>query len=136
MSTPKLSSPTNWRTSWHSTGSSCCWPGSPPRCTGANPLVWRLAREAHQLREEAADDAVLATAVPDLDYARLLVGVARHAADGRLLGAHGVAPGRDQPAPARRPGARQKPAARAGRALVVGRAQRRHAGDDRPPWRR
>src|SRR5688572_19063454 len=24
-----------------------------------NPLVWRLARESHQLREEAADDAVL-----------------------------------------------------------------------------
>src|SRR3546814_2814721 len=25
-----------------------------------NPLVWMLARESHQLREEAADDAVLA----------------------------------------------------------------------------
>ena len=24
-----------------------------------NPLVWMLARESHQLREEAADDAVL-----------------------------------------------------------------------------
>ncbi len=29
-----------------------------------NPLVWMLAREAHQLREEAADDAVLAPTSP------------------------------------------------------------------------
>ena len=39
-----------------------------------NPLVWLLAREAHQLREEAADDAVLASDIEDTDYARLLVG--------------------------------------------------------------
>jgi len=57
-----------------------------------NPLVWILAREAHQLREEAADDSVLAADIPDTDYAQLLVGVARHECPGLLLGAHGVAP--------------------------------------------
>jgi beta-lactamase regulating signal transducer with metallopeptidase domain len=57
-----------------------------------NPLVWLLARESHQLREEAADDAVLAADIPDTDYAELLVGVARHDCPGLLLGAHGVAP--------------------------------------------
>ena len=57
-----------------------------------NPLVWLLAREAHPLREEAADDAVLASDVADTDYAQLLVGVARHQCPGLLLGAHGVAP--------------------------------------------
>jgi beta-lactamase regulating signal transducer with metallopeptidase domain len=57
-----------------------------------NPLVWALAREAHQLREEAADDAVLAANITDTDYAQLLVGVARHECPGLLLGAHGVAP--------------------------------------------
>ncbi|HWC55683.1 MAG TPA: M56 family metallopeptidase [Sphingomicrobium sp.] len=57
-----------------------------------NPLVWILAREAHQLREEAADDAVLGADIADTDYAQLLVGVARHECPGLLLGAHGVAP--------------------------------------------
>ena len=57
-----------------------------------NPLVWVLAREAHQLREETADDTVLAADIPDTDYAQLLVGVARHDCPGLLLGAHGVAP--------------------------------------------
>lgn len=57
-----------------------------------NPFVWMLAREAHQLREEAADDAVLGADVIDTDYAQLLVGVARHECPGLLLGAHGVAP--------------------------------------------
>jgi bla regulator protein BlaR1 len=57
-----------------------------------NPLVWLLAREAHQLREEAADDSVLAADIGDTDYAQLLVGVARHECPGLLLGAHGVAP--------------------------------------------
>jgi bla regulator protein blaR1 len=57
-----------------------------------NPLVWVLAREAHQLREETADDAVLAADIADTDYASLLVGVARHECPGLLLGAHGVAP--------------------------------------------
>ena len=41
-----------------------------------NPFVWILAREAHQLREEAADDSVLAADIDDTDYAQLLVGVA------------------------------------------------------------
>lgn len=59
-----------------------------------NPFVWMLAREAHQLREEAADDAVLGANIPDTDYAELLVGVARHECPGLLLGAHGVAPSR------------------------------------------
>jgi bla regulator protein BlaR1 len=57
-----------------------------------NPFVWMLAREAHQLREETADDAVLEADIPDTDYAQLLVGVARHECPGLLLGAHGVAP--------------------------------------------
>src|SRR3954447_7744113 len=57
-----------------------------------NPLAWMLAREAHQLREETADDAVLASDIADTDYAQLLVGVARHECPGLLLGAHGVAP--------------------------------------------
>src|SRR4051794_20634559 len=57
-----------------------------------NPFVWLLAREAHQLREEAADDSVLAADIADTDYAQLLVGVARHECPGLLLGAHGVAP--------------------------------------------
>ncbi len=43
-----------------------------------NPLVWLLAREAHQLREEAADDAVLMSEVDGTDYAALLVKAARH----------------------------------------------------------
>ncbi len=60
-----------------------------------NPLVWLLAREAHQLREEAADDTVLAADIEDTDYAKLLVGVARHECRGLLIGAHGVAPSRD-----------------------------------------
>ena len=60
-----------------------------------NPLVWMLAREAHQLREEAADDAVLGADIDDTDYADLLVGVARHECRGLLIGAHGVAPARN-----------------------------------------
>lgn len=60
-----------------------------------NPLVWLLAREAHQLREEAADDSVLAADIVDTDYAQLLVGVARHECPGLLLGAHGVAPSKN-----------------------------------------
>ncbi len=59
-----------------------------------NPLAWRLAREAHQLREEAADDMVLDAKIAAPDYAQLLVRVARHESKGLLLGAHGVAPGK------------------------------------------
>ena len=60
-----------------------------------NPFVWLLAREAHQLREEAADDAVLATDIDETEYAKLLVGVARHECRGLLIGAHGVAPAKN-----------------------------------------
>ncbi|WP_166041363.1 M56 family metallopeptidase, partial [Sphingosinicella sp. YJ22] len=59
-----------------------------------NPLVWMLARRGHQLREEAADDAVLRADVPNTDYAALLVGCARHEGSGMLLAANGVAPGK------------------------------------------
>ena len=69
-----------------------------------NPLAWVLAREAHQLREEAADDAVLTANIADTDYAQLLVGIARHECKGLLLGAHGVAPGKGSLAPPRRAG--------------------------------
>ena len=60
-----------------------------------NPFIWLLSREAHQLREEAADDAVLATDIDGAEYASLLVGVARHECRGILIGAHGVAPSRN-----------------------------------------
>ena len=60
-----------------------------------NPFVWLLAREAYQLREEAADDAVLAADVEDMAYASLLVSSARQQNDSLLLGAHGVAPARN-----------------------------------------
>lgn len=57
-----------------------------------NPLVWLLARDAHQLREEAADDAVLGANVAGPDYAALLVHTARHDCRAAMLAAHGVAP--------------------------------------------
>ena len=57
-----------------------------------NPLVWMLARESHQLREEAADDAVLMADIDGPDYATLLVGAARHDNKAALMAAHGVAP--------------------------------------------
>ncbi len=57
-----------------------------------NPLVWMLARESHQLREEAADDAVLMADIDGPDYASLLVGAARHDNKAALMAAHGVAP--------------------------------------------
>jgi bla regulator protein blaR1 len=60
-----------------------------------NPLVWMLARESHQLREEAADDAVLLSDVDGTDYASLLVNAARHDNQALLLAAHGVAPAKD-----------------------------------------
>ena len=60
-----------------------------------NPFVWMLARHCHQLREEAADDAVLRSDVRGTEYAALLVAAARHENNGMLLAAHGVAPGRD-----------------------------------------
>lgn len=57
-----------------------------------NPFVWLLARLCHQLREEAADDAVLRSDVSGTDYAQLLVSAARHENRGLLLAANGVAP--------------------------------------------
>lgn len=59
-----------------------------------NPLVWLLARQCHELREEAADDAVLRHEVDGSDYAAILVGHARHECRGLLLAANGVAPGK------------------------------------------
>jgi beta-lactamase regulating signal transducer with metallopeptidase domain len=59
-----------------------------------NPLVWLLARQGHQLREEAADDAVLCADVPNTEYAALLVGAARYEGKPMLLAANGVAPGK------------------------------------------
>ena len=59
-----------------------------------NPLIWLLVREAHQLREEAADDAVLAANFSGLDYATLLIGVARCESRALLSVVHGVAPSR------------------------------------------
>ncbi|QYF86978.1 M56 family metallopeptidase [Brevundimonas sp. PAMC22021] len=58
-----------------------------------NPLVWILARQAHELREEAADDVVLRGDVDGPDYAGMLVDFAR-GERGEALAAHGVAPGR------------------------------------------
>ncbi|HYG26805.1 MAG TPA: M56 family metallopeptidase [Caulobacteraceae bacterium] len=58
-----------------------------------NPLVWILARQAHELREEAADDVVLRGEVDGPDYAGMLVDFAR-GERGAVLAAHGVAPGK------------------------------------------
>lgn len=60
-----------------------------------NPLVWLLARESHQLREEAADDSVLLTDIAGADYATLLVNAARHDNRAVLIAAHGVAPAKN-----------------------------------------
>ena len=57
-----------------------------------NPFVWTLARCCHELREEAADDAVLAGDVSNEDYAELLVAAARQEKR-RAVMAHAVAPG-------------------------------------------
>lgn len=58
-----------------------------------NPLVWILARQAHELREEAADDVVLRGDVDAPSYADMLVQFARGERD-MALAAHGVAPAR------------------------------------------
>lgn len=57
-----------------------------------NPLVWLLGRASHQLREEAADDAVLRQRVVNTDYAQLLVSAARRQRTSVLLAAHAMAP--------------------------------------------
>src|SRR3546814_20688000 len=66
-----------------------------------NPLVWMLARESHQLREEAADEAVLMADIDGPDYATLLVGAARHAnrSEERRVGKEGVSTCRSRCAP-------------------------------------
>ncbi len=86
-----------------------------------NPLAWVLAREAHQLREESADDAVLAANIAGPDYAELLIGVARHQCRGTLLGAHGVAPSKSSLGRRVRRVLDQSPArGRSGRSWVAG----------------
>lgn len=52
-----------------------------------NPFAWALAREAHQLREELADDAVLHAKVAGPDYAELLIGMVRDQSRGRAMSA-------------------------------------------------
>ncbi len=60
-----------------------------------NPLVWLLAWQAHELREEAADDVVLRGDVARADYASLLVDFARRERASPLAAAHGVSPLKD-----------------------------------------
>jgi bla regulator protein BlaR1 len=60
-----------------------------------NPLVWLLAWQAHELREEAADDVVLRGNVRRSDYAELLVDFARRERTSPLAAAHGVSPAKD-----------------------------------------
>jgi beta-lactamase regulating signal transducer with metallopeptidase domain len=60
-----------------------------------NPLVWLLAWQAHELREEAADDVVLRGDVRRADYAALLVDFARRERASPLAAAHGVSPAKD-----------------------------------------
>ncbi|GAM99011.1 regulatory sensor-transducer of BlaR1/MecR1 family [alpha proteobacterium U9-1i] len=59
-----------------------------------NPIVWALAWQAHELREEAADDVVLRGEVRGSDYASLLMGFAR-AGRAPVVCAHGVTPGKN-----------------------------------------
>ncbi|MCI5046917.1 MAG: hypothetical protein MRY59_05405 [Aquisalinus sp.] len=60
-----------------------------------NPLVWHLARAAHQLREEATDDAVLMNGASRTGYAKLLVDAVRHDNSHEVAAAHGVAAGKN-----------------------------------------
>lgn len=60
-----------------------------------NPLVWLLAWQAHELREEAADDVVLRGDVRRSDYAALLVDFARRERTSPLAAAHGVSPSKN-----------------------------------------
>jgi bla regulator protein BlaR1 len=59
-----------------------------------NPFAWLLARRCHQLREEAADDAVLRGEVAGVDYAELLLRFARLGAAQPALAAHAIFSGR------------------------------------------
>ena len=98
-----------------------------------NPLVWVLAREAHQLREETADDAVLAADISDTDYAAApgrrrpprMPGPAARRAWCRAVEELARSP--------RRPSARRQVGARPGRAVVrARRVRRRGAGCSAP----
>ncbi len=60
-----------------------------------NPLAWHLARAAHQLREEATDDAVLMNGASRTGYAKLLVDAVRHDNTHGVAAAHGVAAGKN-----------------------------------------
>lgn len=60
-----------------------------------NPLIWLLAWQAHELREEAADDVVLRGNVRRSDYAALLVDFARREHTSPLAAAHGVSPSKN-----------------------------------------
>lgn len=55
-----------------------------------NPLVWMLARSAHELAEQAVDDSVLNGNIPSSDYARLLINAACHDNRAVVLAANGV----------------------------------------------
>jgi hypothetical protein len=56
-----------------------------------NPLVWMLARQCHELSEEAVDDTVLRSNIRSTDYAELLISAARHDNHAILIAANGVA---------------------------------------------
>ncbi len=59
-----------------------------------NPLIWRLARHCHELRERCADDAVLSRlSVSPATYARLLVDTSLRARHDTLTMSHAMAHG-------------------------------------------
>ena len=55
-----------------------------------NPLVWVLARKAHELSEQAVDDIVLAADIPSTSYAQLLINAVCHDNRAVVLAANGV----------------------------------------------
>ena len=55
-----------------------------------NPLVWVLARRAQELSEQAVDDSVLNSNIPNTAYAELLINVACHDNRAVVLAANGV----------------------------------------------
>ena len=55
-----------------------------------NPLVWMVARRAHELSEQAVDDSVLNADIPSADYAELLINAACHDNRAVILAANGV----------------------------------------------
>jgi bla regulator protein BlaR1 len=91
---PRRSSPTSWRTSAGSTGPSCCWAGSRPPCSGSIRWSGRWPAKPTSCARKPPTMRCSPSNVAGVDYAQLLVGVARHDCKGLLLGAHGVAPGK------------------------------------------